>query len=119
MGVPLPVVWETLLPDHSDEIRNAANRFFQEQLVSSIHNGKGALYLHAEEALIYLKETGQSIFIASNGLIDYLQAIVQHYRLDTWVTETFSIQQIETQNKADLVRFILEKYRIDGDRLSL
>lgn len=37
--------------------------------------------------------------------------------------ETFSIEQIETQNKADLVKAILQKYELDkgvvvGDRLS-
>lgn len=53
----------------------------------------------------------------------YLQAIERYYELDNWITETFSIQQIETQNKADLVQLIVNKYSIEkgaviGDRLS-
>lgn len=51
------------------------------------------------------------------------KSIVSYYSLDNWVTETFSIQQIETLNKSDLVRSILKKYNITnamvvGDRLS-
>jgi phosphoglycolate phosphatase len=123
MGVPLPVVWETLLPDHSNVIRQSANEFFQEKLIANINNGNGALYPHVYEVFGYLKQAGCSIFIASNGQIEYLNTIVSYYKLDNWVTETFSIQQIQTQNKADLVCHILKKYHIVhaavvGDRLS-
>jgi phosphoglycolate phosphatase len=88
-----------------------------------INNGSGALYPHVYEVFGYLKQAGFSIFIASNGQIEYLNAIVSYYKLDNWVTETFSIQQIQTQNKADLVCHILKKYHIVnaavvGDRLS-
>ncbi|MEC1550107.1 HAD hydrolase-like protein [Bacillus rugosus] len=85
--------------------------------------GKGALYPHVEEMFSYLKNNNYSIFIASNSLIEYLKAIVSFYQLDRWVTETFSIQQIHTLNKGDLVNSIVQKYGIQhaavvGDRLS-
>lgn len=123
MGVPLPVVWETLLPEHSNEIRQSANDFFHEKLITNINNGSGALYPNVYEVFNYLKQAGCNIFIASNGQIEYLKAIVSYYNLDTWVTETFSIQQIQSQNKSDLVHFILKTYHIEhaavvGDRLS-
>lgn len=43
--------------------------------------------------------------------------------MDHWVTETFSIQQIQSLNKSDLVQQIIVKYGISngaviGDRLS-
>ncbi|AJY76741.1 hypothetical protein VN24_21940 [Paenibacillus beijingensis] len=100
-----------------------ANQFFQEKLIANINNGKGALYPHVIEVFSGLKQAGHSIFIASNGEIEYLQAIVRYFRLDGWVVETFSIQQIHSQNKADLVCHILQKYNIKnaaviGDRLS-
>ncbi|MBE1556793.1 adenosylhomocysteine nucleosidase [Filibacter limicola] len=123
MGVTLQVVWETLLPNHSNEIRTTANEFFQQNLIENINEGNGALYPNAEETLSFLKGNNYSIFIASNGLTAYLNAIVNYYNLDRWVTETFSIQQINSQNKSDLVNTILKKYAIEkgaviGDRLS-
>ena len=53
---------------------------------------------------------------------EYLRAIVTYYALDKWVTETFSIEQIQSLNKGDLVKSIMNKYDIKeavvGDRLS-
>lgn len=108
MGVPLPVVWETLLPNHSTEIRRIVDEIFLEKLITNINNGNGALYPHVNEIFDYLKHEGYFIFIASNGLNEYLNAIVNCYKLDKWVAETYSIQQIGTQNKDDLVGHILK-----------
>lgn len=123
MGVPLPIVWEELLPEHSLEIRKEANDFFHERLIWNIQNGNGALYPNVEELFDHLKNEGHAIYIASNGLIAYLAAIVEFYQLDRWVTETFSIEQISSLNKGDLVESIIHKYGIKdgaviGDRLS-
>lgn len=123
MGVPLPKVWETLLPDHSHAEREQMDAYFLERLIENITLGKGALYPNVIEIFSYLKENKSSIYIASNGLSEYLNAIVSYYELDIWVTETFSIQQIQTLDKGDLVKTILNKYDVRnaavvGDRVS-
>lgn len=123
MGVPLPKVWETLMPNHSIKEREQTDAYFLERLIENISGGKGALYPNVKEIFSYLKNNDFSIYIASNGLTDYLKAIVDYYNLDRWITETFSIQQIDTLNKSDLVERIKEKYGITdgavvGDRLS-
>ncbi|QQZ09917.1 HAD hydrolase-like protein [Heyndrickxia vini] len=123
MGVPLPKVWEALLPYHSIEVRKQTDAFFLKRLIENIRSGKGDLYPNVKETFTFLKENNYSIYIASNGLVEYLQAIVSYYHLDNWVTETFSIQQIQTLNKSDLVKKIIKKYSITnaavvGDRLS-
>lgn len=123
MGVPLPVVWATLLPNHSESVRNSANDIFHEHLIGHIQKGNGGLYEYTIEVLQALKDRGYQIFIASNGQTAYLQAIVSHYGLNRWVIETCSIEQIESMKKSDLVTFIINKYGIKkgavvGDRLS-
>ncbi|SDM30493.1 HAD hydrolase-like protein [Sediminibacillus halophilus] len=123
MGVPLPEVWRTLLPNHPEPIREQTDAFFLSQLIRNIKNGKGALYPDVGEVFHQLVEKGCSIYIASNGLKEYLNAIIEFYQLDRWVTETYSIQQIDSLNKGDLVKQIVDKYRIEdgavvGDRLS-
>ncbi|WP_419962413.1 HAD hydrolase-like protein [Psychrobacillus sp. BM2] len=123
MGVPLPKVWEALLPNHSNEVREQTDAYFLGRLVENISSGKGALYPNVKEVFSYLKANDYTIYIASNGLTEYLKAIVSYYNLDNWVTETFSIQQIQTLDKGDLVKSILIKYDIKnaavvGDRLS-
>lgn len=111
------------MPLHSLEIREACNTYFLERLIENIKEGKGALYPNVMETLSFIKGRGYSIFIASNGLTEYLKAIIDYYHLDNFVTETFSIQQIDSLDKGELVRLIIEKYSIlsgavVGDRLS-
>ncbi|MDN7240727.1 HAD hydrolase-like protein [Planococcus sp. N028] len=123
MGVPLPVVWKTLLPNHSEETRAAANAFFSDRLIKNIEAGNGALYPNVEALLHHLTSKGHPVFIASNGMPAYLEAIVKFYNLNRWVTETFSIAQISSMDKGDLVAEVVAKYGIEngaviGDRLS-
>ncbi|NMH74198.1 HAD hydrolase-like protein [Bacillus sp. RO2] len=123
MGVPLPVVWENLLPSYSLEVRNAANQIFHEKLINHIKNGNGALYPKVQEALEYLKKRNVDLYIASNGQTPYLRAIVEQYNLTKWITEVFSIDKIESLDKTKLVGEIVKKYSIQhgavaGDRLS-
>ncbi|WP_017186117.1 HAD hydrolase-like protein [Alkalibacillus haloalkaliphilus] len=123
MGVPLPKVWEALLPNQSESIRQEVDQMFLNKLLVNIRAGNGALYPNVVETLSRLKEQGYSIFIASNGLVEYLNTIVEVYELDRFVTEVFSIEQITSLDKADLVREIVSKYNIQsgvvvGDRLS-
>jgi len=123
MGVPLPVVWNSLLPRHDEQTRKEVDAYFLTRLIKNIENGNGALYAGVFELFERLNQLNHPIFIASNGLVDYLQAIVTHYELDRWITATYSIQQIDTLDKADLVAEIVKKYEIQdgfvvGDRLS-
>ncbi|KMJ59911.1 MTA/SAH nucleosidase [Bacillus sp. LL01] len=123
MGVPLPVVWETLLPSHSLEMRVMANEIFHDTLINNIKNGNGALYPDVQKVLAFLKEQNIELYIASNGQTPYLEAIVKQYDLNRWVTEVFSIDQIGSLDKTELVGEIVRKYSIQhgavvGDRLS-
>ncbi|GEN44465.1 HAD hydrolase-like protein [Alkalibacillus haloalkaliphilus] len=123
MGVPLPKVWEALLPNQPESIRHEVDQMFLEKLLVNIRAGNGALYPNVIETLSCLKEQGYSIFIASNGLVDYLNTIVDFYELGRFFTEVFSIEQINSLDKVDLVQEIVSKYNIQsgvfvGDRLS-
>lgn len=109
MGVPLPKVWETLLPHYSRMEREETDTYFLERLTENINSGKGKLYPNVKEVFRYLKENDCNIYIASNGLINYLDAIVNYFDLNHWITETFSIEQIDSLNKSNLVRYIVKK----------
>jgi phosphoglycolate phosphatase-like HAD superfamily hydrolase len=67
MGVPLPVVWETLLPAHSQGIRVEANEIFHTKLIDHIQKGNGALYPGVTDVLEFLKKENLDVYIASNG----------------------------------------------------
>lgn len=122
MGVPLPVVWETLCPMHSLAIREESNALFHTKLIEQIRNGKGALYPNAEKTLTALTEH-YKLYIASNGQKEYLQAIVETYQLERFIKDTYSIQSISSGHKSDLVRKVIVENAIQqgavvGDRSS-
>ncbi len=122
MGVPLPIVWETLCPMHTLAIREESDALFLVKLIERIRNGWGALYPNAEQTLATLAENYE-LYIASNGLTEYLQAIVETYQLERFIKGTYSIQSISSGHKSDLVKKVIEENAIEygavvGDRSS-
>lgn len=43
MGAPLPRVWETLMPNHSDTVRKLTDEYFLLMLIERIKRGKAAI----------------------------------------------------------------------------
>lgn len=63
------------------------------------------------------------LYIVSNGHRAYLDAIVMHYGLQRYIQAVYSIDQITSDHKSDLVAFAKQREGIDrgyvvGDRLS-
>ncbi|MGG4265981.1 HAD hydrolase-like protein [Peribacillus simplex] len=123
MGVPLAVVWETLLPKHPDQIRRQADQLFLDCLIQEIKQGNGQLFPLVMETLSTIKQLGISIFIASNGLVKYLEEICSYFGLHEFVTDIYSVERSSKGSKTDLVQMLLKDYRIEsaiviGDRKS-
>lgn len=122
MGVPLPVVWQTLCPHLSTEQQQQANRFFQLALFDEIESGRGSLYEEVQTTLTRLAQD-YPLHIASNGNLPYLEAIVETFRLQETFTSIHSIDTIVSGNKSELVQSILEEFGytdaiVVGDRIS-
>ncbi|SNT04546.1 Phosphoglycolate phosphatase, HAD superfamily [Bacillus sp. OK838] len=123
MGVPLTVVWETLLPKHPDHIRRQADQLFLDCLIQEIKQGNGQLFPLVMETLSTIKQLGISIFIASNGLVKYLEEICSYFGLHEFVTDIYSVERSSKGSKTELVQMLLKDYRIEsaiviGDRKS-
>lgn len=122
MGVPLPVVWKTLCPQHTLEVHNISNLWFLDELIRQIKKGNSALYEGVEETLAFLSQK-YPLYIASNGQIPYLQAIVEQYQLNRFIKGVYSIDMIQSGNKSDLVHLVksengIEEGYVIGDRSS-
>lgn len=122
MGVPLSVVWETLCPNFSQVDRENSDGLFQGNLNEMIRSHKGSLYPNVETTLQSLSSK-YDLFIASNGLWEYLQSIVDTYDLNRFFKKVYSIQLIPSGNKSELVKKVVEENKLTtawivGDRLS-
>lgn len=122
MGATLPEVWQALCPNHSEEVRKRSNALFHKQLIQLIKSGKGALYEQVEETLAQLYDK-YHLYIASNGQVEYLKAIVEKYNLERFIENTYSIERIDSGNKSELVQLVKTENEIKhgfvvGDRAS-
>lgn len=122
MGVPLDVVWETLCPQHPNHQQQQSNVYFQQALIEQIEQGHGALYERVEETLQHVA-TQFPLYVASNGQVPYLQAIMKHYDLYRWIKAVYSIDLVPSGNKSELVGNVLKEHEITsgfvvGDRAS-
>lgn len=123
MGVPLDEVWRNLLIKPSDENITNANQIFQKSLITCIKSNKGMLYDYVEEVLEYIKSKNYDIFIASNGDVEYLNAIYEKYQLEKYIKNVYSINEIESSSKTTLIKHIIKVENtkpqfVVGDRLS-
>jgi phosphoglycolate phosphatase len=123
LGKTLQEIWETLLPGCDKEVHKKADEWmfiFEKELIES---GEGNLYPGVKEVFTILKKRGYSLFVASNGREDYIQAIVDYFQLNDLFVDLYSAGRFQTKSKIDLVRRLINTFNIKegtmvGDRHS-
>lgn len=123
LGAPLPEVWRRLLPGASAATRVQADRVFLQRLIYEVRTGKGRLFSGVERTLSILSERGCKLFIASNGLEDYVREICRALQIEQYFTDLYSLGRFPCQSKTELVRLLMDDYHIEtavlaGDRRS-
>ncbi len=116
-------LWDKLLPDYPKELHKKANRYLLEYEIAGVKEGYGALYPDVLDTLIQLKNQGKELFIASNGLKEYIDEVTKAFRIDHLFTAMYTAGEYKTDSKTDLIKLILKSYKIHngimvGDRLS-
>jgi len=123
IGLTLDDVWQNLLPDVSKENYIKANNFLLENELSGVRAGYGALYPNVTDTLIELKNRGYRLFIASNGLKEYVYGITEEFRIDHYFDAIYSAGEFNTATKKELVHKLVTEFEIKdgimvGDRSS-
>lgn len=123
LGSTLTEIWRTLLPGESEDIRKEADKLFLKNLIIEIKEGRGQLYEGVLDTLKEISDMGIQIFIASNGLEEYIDAISGYYQLKKYITDFYSSGKFKCSSKVELVEMLLKDYNIQnaimvGDRKS-
>jgi phosphoglycolate phosphatase len=123
LGMLLDQIWKKVLPDASEEVRSRADELFMHYELEFLHNGFGELYPEVKETLTTLKQRGVRLFVASNGLEEYVKGVVEIKGLTPLFEGLYSAGEFQTLSKVDLVRLLLDRYGIGsawmvGDRSS-
>ncbi|WP_010272107.1 HAD family hydrolase [Paenibacillus senegalensis] len=123
LGMLLRQIWERVLPGASDDLINRMNDLMLEHQLKLLENGTGELYEGVPEMLAALKEKGIRLFVASNGLEDYVKQVVQHKGISEYFEQLYSAGEFQTPSKAVLVRLLMDTHGVSrcwmvGDRSS-
>lgn len=123
LGKTFEEIWDSLIPNGDEKMRNQADQWMLEIELELIKKGVGQLYPNVIEVLTSLKDQGYSLFVASNGREEYIDAIINYFQLNDLFDDLYSAGRFKTESKNDLVRLLIQTYHIEsgymiGDRHS-
>ncbi|MDF2937939.1 MAG: haloacid dehalogenase [Paenibacillaceae bacterium] len=123
LGMLLSEIWRRVLPNAGEEVRQRADELFMRYELEYLEKGYGELYPGVEETLSKLKEAGIRLFVASNGLEDYVRGVARLKGIAPLFEELYSAGEFQTASKVDLVHLLLERHNVRhawmvGDRSS-
>ncbi|MDD4264672.1 MAG: HAD hydrolase-like protein, partial [Firmicutes bacterium] len=123
LGNTLDMIWGAILPGSDTKTRLLADKIMLENEIRLIKSGSLFFYPGVKKTLFTLKERGYDIFVTSNGLEQYIDAIINHCDFGHLFTDLYSAGRFQTKSKVDLVAKLLKDYPITkgymiGDRKS-
>jgi phosphoglycolate phosphatase len=123
LGMLLEHIWQRVMPESSTEARLQADRLLLHHQMEGLRRGEGSLYEGVAETLTALHGRGVRLFVASNGLEDYVKQVVSAKGISELFEGLYSAGQYRTKSKVDLVKLLLATHNIQsawmvGDRSS-
>lgn len=123
LGMVLSDIWQRVMPDGSAEAHERANVLLLQYEMEELANGVGQLYPGVLETLAELRRQGVRLFIASNGLEEYVKGVPAVKGIAEWFEGMYSAGEYATATKVDLVRHLLDRFNVHnawmvGDRSS-
>jgi len=123
IGMTLEEIWNKLLPHLSTEVHEMANRYMLYNEIKGVKEKVGALYPGVVDTLNDLKNNGYRLFIASNGLKEYIKAVSEAFRIAEYFEAIYTAGEFHTETKIELAKRLIKDYSIKkaimvGDRKS-
>lgn len=121
LGMPTDQIFETLFPHLDSGQALEINQNCIRELIRRIHTGEGILYPGVAELFRELAQHHRLV-IASNGKRDYIEAILDHYGLTTYISKPLHVLDEVRLSKVDILRSYMNDFKeptvMVGDRAS-
>lgn len=114
LGMLLSDIWERVLPGGSKELHHRVNELLLKYQQELLDKGEGVLYPGVPEMLQRLKNEGIRLFIASNGMENYVKSVVKYKGIDSYFEGLYSAGEYNTPSKVELVRLLMETEGVQG-----
>ncbi|WP_054028555.1 HAD family hydrolase [Bacillus sp. FJAT-28004] len=123
LGMLLEDIWRQVMPDSTEAARKRADDLLLQYELEGLEKGEGQLYPFVEETLRELHTRGIKLFVASNGLEEYVKGVAEFKGIAPLFDGLYSAGEYETSSKVDLVARLLKDHNIKsawmvGDRSS-
>jgi phosphoglycolate phosphatase len=123
LGMLLEDIWRQVMPDGTEAARKRADELLLQYELEGLERGEGQLYPYVEQTLRELKDRGMKLFVASNGLEDYVKGVARHRGIAELFDGLYSAGEYATASKVDLVARLLKDHGVKtawmvGDRSS-
>ncbi|WP_252863269.1 HAD family hydrolase [Paenibacillus riograndensis] len=123
LGMLLSQIWKNVMPDAGEAVHRRADELLLQLEIEGLEAGGTLLYPKVTETLSALHERGVKLFVASNGLEDYIHSIVVVHELKELFDGLYSAGGQGTATKTELLRILLDEHSIKeawmvGDRSS-
>ncbi|OMF35917.1 haloacid dehalogenase [Paenibacillus sp. FSL H8-0548] len=123
LGMVLEDIWREIMPDSSEAARKRADVLMLQYELEGLAAGEGTLYPYVEQTLRELKAHGVKLFVASNGLEEYVKGVAKYRGIAPLFDGLYSAGEYETLSKVDLVAQLLKDHGVKsawmvGDRSS-
>lgn len=123
LGMLLADIWKNVMPESDEAVHRRADELLLKLEIEGLEAGGTILYPKVEETLSALHARGVKLFVASNGLADYIHSIVVVHKLKDLFEGLYSAGGQGTATKTELLRLLLDNHNISsawmvGDRSS-
>jgi phosphoglycolate phosphatase len=125
LGMLLEHIWQQVMPEYEVNVHRRADELLLKFQMAGMTRGEGQLYEGVTETLKAAREQGIRLFIASNGLKDYVKGVIRSQGLEPLFEQggLYSAGEHRTRSKVDLVRRLLDEHQVQnawmvGDRSS-
>jgi len=109
LGLPLEEIFRILFPEIDVRGRERLSSICTEELVAMIRDREGELIEGADTVIPELYRAGYKMVVASNGVKQYCEAILETYGLIQYFSEPFVYPGAEHLNKTEVVRHYLNE----------
>ncbi|MDO7906132.1 HAD hydrolase-like protein [Paenibacillus sp. JX-17] len=123
LGMLLDDIWRNVMPDASDEARKRADELLLQYEIEGLQGGDTKLYPEVAQTLQALHEQGVRLFVASNGLEDYVKGVAAAHEIMPLFEGLYSAGEFQTPSKVNLLEKLMQDFDLRsvwmvGDRSS-
>ncbi|MGF7398337.1 HAD family hydrolase [Thermoanaerobacterium thermosaccharolyticum] len=112
MGMTSEFIYNRLMPGSTNNEKNIVRNFVIQEEISLVKTGYGELYPHVYDTLSYLFYSNYIMYVASNGMLEYVKAISESMNIIGFLKKIYTSYDYNINKKDELVSMILEKENI-------